>query len=194
MNIPEGYKELLWEDALPGQVTWAWGVNTLVPIFVLVPSERCTRNSIGQACTQDTLMVPETGLPVIDMLSLSLSLPLGAVVSDGNDDSRRQAAAQIQLVGSVIRRIAAGEATIYAPLPDWGPTNAATKHGAIRLDNGIEISVDGYGTNTVKNSAPIYIENDQGTLRCRVWSDINQEEPTHCIGLEGAREESYERQ
>ncbi len=36
--------------------------------------------------------------------------------------------------------------------------------------------------------APIYLELYEGELRLIVWSDINQQEPTHVISLEGAKE------
>ena len=36
--------------------------------------------------------------------------------------------------------------------------------------------------------APIYLELYEGELRLIVWSDINQQQPTHVISLEGARE------
>jgi hypothetical protein len=42
-------------------------------------------------------------------------------------------------------------------------------------------SADGYG-------APIWIEVIGGKLRIYVWSDINNEEPTHIISLEEAQE------
>jgi len=41
---------------------------------------------------------------------------------------------------------------------------------------------DGYG-------CPIKVEVWQGELRVIVWGDINQEDPTHIISLEGAKED-----
>jgi hypothetical protein len=43
-------------------------------------------------------------------------------------------------------------------------------------------STDGEGT-------PIMVEVFEGKLRVIIWSDINQEDPTHIISLEGAKEE-----
>ena len=43
-------------------------------------------------------------------------------------------------------------------------------------------SNDGYGT-------PVFIEWYDGELRVVVFGDINQEDPTHIISLEGARED-----
>lgn len=42
-------------------------------------------------------------------------------------------------------------------------------------------SADGHGS-------PVIIENHCGELRVIVWGDINSQEPTHVIGLDGARE------
>ena len=55
---------------------------------------------------------------------------------------------------------------------------------------GLEIGFTGYGdASTVPGyGAPIYIEVHQGRLMLHVWADINQEDPTHVIDLEGARE------
>lgn len=55
---------------------------------------------------------------------------------------------------------------------------------------GIEIFIDGYGTKTMQDGhgSPVYIEFYEGSLRVLVWSDINQEDPTHAIALLGAKE------
>lgn len=54
----------------------------------------------------------------------------------------------------------------------------------------IELFINGYGTSSMEPGfgSPIYIEFYQGSLRLLVWDDINQEEPTYEISLEGALE------
>lgn len=64
---------------------------------------------------------------------------------------------------------------------------------AIRIDcreTGINICPTGYGDSNSEpgHGAPIYLELYEGELRLLVWSDINSEEPTHVISLEGAKE------
>ncbi|WP_224056005.1 hypothetical protein [Vibrio penaeicida] len=36
---------------------------------------------------------------------------------------------------------------------------------------------------------PLLIENNAGNLQLRVWADINKEDPTHVISLQGAKNE-----
>lgn len=57
-------------------------------------------------------------------------------------------------------------------------------------DNYIEIGADGYGEQgaTEGHGYPVVLEFHEGKLRCLVFSDINNEEPTHTIDLEGALE------
>ena len=55
-------------------------------------------------------------------------------------------------------------------------------------DHGIEIQPEGYDCKT-GGDAPIYLEPYNGEMKAYVWSDINQEEPTHFISLEGAKKE-----
>ena len=64
----------------------------------------------------------------------------------------------------------------------------------IRIDcrnTGINICPVGYGDASSEPGfgAPIFLELHQGELRLVVWSDINSEEPTHVISLDGAKEE-----
>jgi|694.fasta_scaffold139348_2 hypothetical protein len=56
---------------------------------------------------------------------------------------------------------------------------------------GIELKPQGYGDycSVIGNGCPVLLEVCQGRLRLVVWADINQEEPTHYIDLEGARED-----
>lgn len=57
-------------------------------------------------------------------------------------------------------------------------------------ESGINIRPKQYGDfdSEAGFGAPIYLELYEGGLRLIVWSDINQQEPTHVISLEGARE------
>jgi len=51
------------------------------------------------------------------------------------------------------------------------------------------IAIDGYGENTShRGGYPILLEKHEGRLRLLIWADINQEDPTHIIDLEGAKE------
>ena len=53
---------------------------------------------------------------------------------------------------------------------------------------GIEIQPAGTGTSDVINGPPIFIERHKGHVRVVIWSDIENEEPTHIVSLDGARE------
>lgn len=61
-------------------------------------------------------------------------------------------------------------------------------------DNMLLIGAKGYGEMTAMDGGgyPILLEYHEGELRLMVWADINQEEPTHVISLEGAREDARE--
>lgn len=52
------------------------------------------------------------------------------------------------------------------------------------------IGLSGYGDlcSTPGSGLPIALDMCDGNLQLFVWSDINQEDPTHIIDLEGARE------
>jgi hypothetical protein len=54
---------------------------------------------------------------------------------------------------------------------------------------GIEIAFEGFGASGIENSPIIYIEQWEGKLRLHIWADINSEDPTHSICLDGARDE-----
>lgn len=56
---------------------------------------------------------------------------------------------------------------------------------------GLVICPAGYGCCNCQDgtTGPIYLEVYGGRLRLLVWSDINQEDPTHIIDLESARED-----
>lgn len=54
----------------------------------------------------------------------------------------------------------------------------------------LEIGADGYGEKTAKEGYgfPVIIEYHEGHFRVIIWGDINKEDPTHIISLEGAKE------
>jgi hypothetical protein len=56
--------------------------------------------------------------------------------------------------------------------------------------NNVFIKPEGYGDfcSTKGEGTPVLIERFNGVLRVVIWGDINQEDPTHTISLEGARE------
>ena len=58
-------------------------------------------------------------------------------------------------------------------------------------DNCILIRPEGYGEKTMDNGqgSPIMIERYNGKLRVILWGDINMEDPTDTIEMEGARED-----
>jgi len=61
------------------------------------------------------------------------------------------------------------------------------------VNNGIEVAVaiEGYGDNTGTadgKGVPIVLEFNCGELKLHVYSDINNQYPTHTISLEGAKE------
>ena len=61
----------------------------------------------------------------------------------------------------------------------------------------ISFSFDGYGDNVTNDyvngeSCPLLIEIFEGELRVVVWGDINQEDYTHIISLEGAAKSKRE--
>jgi hypothetical protein len=61
----------------------------------------------------------------------------------------------------------------------------------IEAENGkIYISPNGYGDASSEDGhgCPIIIEHWNNELRVVVWADINQEDPTHIISLENAKE------
>lgn len=55
-------------------------------------------------------------------------------------------------------------------------------------DDGIDIGFAGYGTACVPESAVVYIKMCNGVPHILIWADINQEDPTHTISLENAKE------
>jgi len=55
-------------------------------------------------------------------------------------------------------------------------------------DAAIEIFIEGMGTRCEEGGSPIYLEQYDGKWVLNVWSDINQEDPTHQIDMTGAFE------
>jgi hypothetical protein len=60
----------------------------------------------------------------------------------------------------------------------------------------IEIGIDGYGEKegNVGDGSPVVLEKYEGKLRLIVFADINKDEPTHIISLEGALESARNEQ
>lgn len=58
-------------------------------------------------------------------------------------------------------------------------------------DGLLMIGAEGYSEKTAAegHGFPIVVEFHEGQFRVLIWSDINQEDPTHTISLEGARED-----
>lgn len=63
-------------------------------------------------------------------------------------------------------------------------------------DRMLLIGAEGYGEKTAFDGGghPVVIEFYKGELRLLVWGDINSEDPTHTISLEGARESARKRE
>ena len=62
---------------------------------------------------------------------------------------------------------------------------------SVSFENGkILIGIKGYGDSFSKDGcgSPIMIDYFNNKLQVVVWSDINEEEPTHLIDLKGAKE------
>ena len=79
----------------------------------------------------------------------------------------------------------------YFQLRDTGEHGGGSVTGVIGHDcTGMLVKIDGYGDKCSKDGqgAPILIELVDGQLRLIVWADINKEDPTHIISLEGARD------
>ena len=57
-----------------------------------------------------------------------------------------------------------------------------------KSDLGVSLYFEGYGDMTSQDDCgtPVYIEKYDGELKVRIYGDINSEEPTHNISLEGA--------
>jgi len=85
--------------------------------------------------------------------------------------------------------------TINAQLDNQLSVLASLPYPAkIEIGGQICIGVEGYGEKNayVGNGTPIVVEVYQGTLRVIVFGDINSEEPTEIISLDGAKESHRE--
>lgn len=56
----------------------------------------------------------------------------------------------------------------------------------------VALGFEGYGEKTAADGygCPVLVELYNGRLTLHVWADINSENPTHSIDLEGAREDA----
>ena len=83
-------------------------------------------------------------------------------------------------------------AELNTVLSDADPNHSGTlPTRVIANDSALSIFPLGYGdfSSADGHGYPVFLELYQGTLRLVVFADINQEEPTHIIDLEGARED-----
>ncbi|MDV3002905.1 MAG: hypothetical protein N5P05_004560 (plasmid) [Chroococcopsis gigantea SAG 12.99] len=58
----------------------------------------------------------------------------------------------------------------------------AVRGKIVLVNNGLDVFFDEYGTYSC-----VLIEVSEGSLKVIVWGDINSDDPTHVIELEGAR-------
>ena len=80
-------------------------------------------------------------------------------------------------------------------LVDFESDTRETRQLRIRKSPGdqlIMIGAEGYGECATLEGGgfPIVIEFHEGKFRLMVWGDINEQDPTHVISLEGAREDA----
>lgn len=59
---------------------------------------------------------------------------------------------------------------------------------AVYDNRSIEVAFDGFGDYNCAGGPPVVIENRNGVPYVIVWADLNDEEPTHVISLDGAHE------
>jgi hypothetical protein len=77
-------------------------------------------------------------------------------------------------------------------LKDESDKGAEDKRGRVVFEPaGITLLVEGYGDACSDDGkgTPVLIENWEGELRVILWNDINQEEASHRVSLEDARED-----
>lgn len=73
------------------------------------------------------------------------------------------------------------------------PETGKTVNGKVVAENyGLEIFIEGYGNYSCESGqgSPLFLEIWDGELRAVLWSNINEEDPTHVVSLEKAREDS----
>lgn len=82
--------------------------------------------------------------------------------------------------------------TVFFELNDQHQNTTGKVRGEVRRVGvrGLELVVEGYGSCNMLpgHGSPLWIELYEGKLRLVVFADINQEDPTHIIDLEDARE------
>jgi hypothetical protein len=86
---------------------------------------------------------------------------------------------------------------VNIPIKPWDseesddPKTLEVKILNLPIDNrpvtGIDLSFSGYEAKTCPQAGIVYIENRNGVPHVIVWADINSDDPTHVISLEGAR-------
>lgn len=75
-------------------------------------------------------------------------------------------------------------------LKDAHPDHSGTLPICLSVSpNGMSLYAEGHGDcgSSEGHGTPIFIELYKGELRVLVWADINKEDPTHVVPLNGAR-------
>jgi len=81
------------------------------------------------------------------------------------------------------------QTTVHGVLKD--DVTGKTIKARVGFDCGkILVSIDGYGELMAKNGYgnPVIVDYYDGKVQVIIWSDINKEDPTASISLEGAKE------
>ena len=97
------------------------------------------------------------------------------------------------LIASIVDKFEAafssGNAKVDFQLHDEGTGENVTGYIDFKSDLGIGLHFDGYGDSGHEDDVgiPIFIEKYDGELLIRAYGDINSDEPTHNVSLEGAR-------
>jgi hypothetical protein len=65
------------------------------------------------------------------------------------------------------------------------------RFGTGEQSNYIEVEIEGMSTALCPGGSILYLEKDEGRWILRVWSDVNQEDPTHRIDLMGALDSNF---
>lgn len=76
-------------------------------------------------------------------------------------------------------------------MPDWTNPKAKKIAGKVVQERrGVSIELSGHGTCNMGAGfgSPIFIENERGIVSVYVWDDINQEEYSQKVSLDGAQE------
>lgn len=85
--------------------------------------------------------------------------------------------------------------TISGKIVDSNDGYKTEKEIDVRMGRlGVYIGAKNYSTKTGEEDEIIMIEQSEGKLRLIVWGDINEEDPTHIINLNGARESRREKE